>query len=137
MTRSNYRLIDTDVASYVFSGSPHARTYIPHLEGFIGAVSFVTVAELLRGAYQNRWGQRRIREMESHIQDNYVVLPYNVDVARQWALLVANCVRDGFTPGHNDAWIAASAMAFNCTLVARDNDFREIQKRCTALDVLP
>jgi predicted nucleic acid-binding protein len=137
MRQSNYRLIDTDVASYVFSGKSERQEYIPYLQGYTGAISFVTVAELLRGAYQKQWGRRRIQEMESFIQGNYVVLPYNADVARQWALLVANCVRGGFNPGDNDAWIAASAVAFSCTLVARDNHFREIQKHHPELSVLP
>lgn len=137
MTKPNYRLLDTDVVSYVFSGSPEAKTYIPYLKGFIGAISFVTVAELLRGAYQKRWGQPRIQEMERYIEGNYVVLPYNADVARQWALLMVGCTRGGFSPGHNDGWIAASAVAFDCTLVARDNHFREIQKHSPSLDVVP
>jgi predicted nucleic acid-binding protein len=58
-------------------------------------------------------------------------------VAREWATLVAQCVRNGFNPGHNDAWIAASAVAFKCTLVSGDNGFREIRKHYPALDLLP
>lgn len=133
---ASYRLLDTDVASYIFAGKSEASQYKPYLAGYIGALSFVTVAEMLKGAYMAKWGQSRIDAMEAHIQ-GYVILPYKIEVARQWASLTAACSAAGFNPGHNDAWIAASAVAFGCPVVARDSSFKTMASHYPALVVYP
>lgn len=133
---SPVRLLDTDVVSYIMSGRPQARICIPHLEGVLAAVSFVTVAELIRGAYQARWSVRRVTELEDYLRDRYVVLPYTIEVARHWAALMSDCARGGYVPGQNDAWIAATALAFNCEIVSGDAGFSEMAKHHPSLFVL-
>jgi predicted nucleic acid-binding protein len=49
--------------------------------------------------------------MDVYLAEHYVVLPYTVEVARQWARLVSTVAGAGYIPGQNDAWIAASALA--------------------------
>jgi len=83
------------------------------------------------------WSERRVRALEDHIASAYTLLPYNADVARQWAGVVAACSRGGFTPGQNDAWVAATALTFGCPVVSGDRAFRRMAEHYPALDVLP
>lgn len=116
---------------------PEGAPFAALLEGHIGAISFVTVAELLRGAYQAKWGERRIADMEQYVKDRYVVLPYTIEVARHWATIMSSCAEAGVTLGANDAWIAATAVAFGCAVVARDGAFRLMAEHYPQLEVLP
>lgn len=116
---------------------PERLKFLPYLRGRLGAISFITIGELLFGAYRRSWGAARISAMEQHIKENYVVVPYSIDVARIWGRLVASCQDGGFTPGPNDAWIAASAVAFECPVVTNDGAFQEMSRHYPDLAVLP
>ena len=130
-------LLDTDVVSYIMAGRAEASLYVDLLEGRTAYISFVTFAELLRGAYQAKWGERRVAEMERYLREHYVVLPYSLDVSRHWARLVADCSKAGLAIGANDAWIAATAVAFGCTVLARDAAFKSMAAHVPELVVLP
>jgi predicted nucleic acid-binding protein len=131
------RLVDSDVASYIVRGHSDALSYRPLLSGFDTVISFVTLGEMLRGARQANWGARRVAELETSLLDEFSLLPYDANVAREWARLVATCSRRGFKPGQNDAWIAATALAFDCTLVARDSAFKTMERFEARLRVVP
>jgi predicted nucleic acid-binding protein len=134
---SRRRLLDTDVTSYISRRRPEASDFLPHLRGYARAISFVTFGELLKGAREANWGSRRIADMERTVLDEHTILPYTVDVAREWGRLTAACSGRGYTPGQNDAWIAASALAFDLTLVARDMAFRTMARFEPRLRVVP
>jgi predicted nucleic acid-binding protein len=52
----NIILLDTDVFSYLMEpGDPRGRPYLRHVEGRITALSFITVGELLFGAFWRGW----------------------------------------------------------------------------------
>lgn len=113
-------LLDTDVFSYVFSKSQSAARFLPHLNGRIAALTFVTVGELLKGAYDKNWGARRLSQMEDYIRAHFVVLPPHALLARHWAEIMVGAKRKGHPLGHNDAWIAASAIAAGCPLLTNN-----------------
>ena len=52
-------LLDTDVVSYVLRGDTRAFRFETLLHGRDLTISFQTVAELYRGAFQNDWGELR------------------------------------------------------------------------------
>ena len=131
------RLLDSDVVSYIVDQKPEAARFLPLLDGYASAISFVTLGEVLRGLREQNWSVRRIANFETYLFDTYDLLPYDVNVAREWARLTATCTRRGFTPGVNDAWIAASALAFDLTLVARDAAFRTMAQHEPRLRVVP
>jgi len=116
---------------------PEAQDLIPHITGYATVISFITLGELLRGARERSWAVQRISALERYLFDNHGVLPYDVSVAREWARLMADCAKRGFTPGVNDAWIAASGLAFDLTIVARDAAFRTMAQFEPRLRVLP
>jgi tRNA(fMet)-specific endonuclease VapC len=98
-------VLDTDVASRIHKGTipdDVRRSLAP----FAASLTFVTVAEMLRGALRAQWGPRRIRELEDWIAQ-YPQLDSDPVVSRQWAKVVAERENAGKPINPNDAWIAA------------------------------
>src|SRR5215210_2782461 len=101
-------LLDTNVVSYLMRGHTLAAAYRPILNGHVLGVSFMTVAELYEGARRAGWGARRMDALEAALRA-YVVLPFNIEVCRQWA--EARVARRSQPISVDDAWIAATALA--------------------------
>ncbi|HZR94019.1 MAG TPA: type II toxin-antitoxin system VapC family toxin [Gaiellaceae bacterium] len=106
-----YVVLDTDVASKLQRGAVPAdlRDY---LDGKRIAVTFVSVGEFYKGAYQRGWGPKRITELERWLR-NVVVLPYDVGVSRKWGEISA--IKGRPVPV-NDAWIAACCLRHDLPL---------------------
>ena len=90
------------------------EAYTDLLEGRFIAISFATQAFL-----GGPWGAKKSAELEERIA-SVVVLPHTEAVSRAWARLKS--VR-GRSLSDNDAWIAACAEVYGCTLVTDDSDF--------------
>ncbi len=75
-------LLDTDVASYLFKNSPHAKPFRSLVKGRRLALAFVSVAELFKWTLKRRWGQEKIAQLEEALH-RYVVIPFDRDLA--WA----------------------------------------------------
>lgn len=82
----------------------------------------MTVAELYQWAAIYRWGTSRISRLEGHLQAGYAVLPYDSNVCRRWADIRAECRRAGRPISAQDAWIAATALAFDLPLLTNNSD---------------
>jgi tRNA(fMet)-specific endonuclease VapC len=59
------RVLDTDVASFLFKGHSLAARYRPHLRGYTPVVSFMTVAEMYEWALRSRWGPARMARLDA------------------------------------------------------------------------
>ncbi|NLV44315.1 MAG: type II toxin-antitoxin system VapC family toxin [Candidatus Hydrogenedentes bacterium] len=119
-------LVDTNIVSYVMKDHPLARAYVKHLEGHLLAISFITVGELYYGAEKGRWGEKNRKQLETTLR-NFVVLPYDHEIARCYARLVAERERIGRPISFNDAWIAACAVRHGIPLVTHNaKDFADI-----------
>ena len=88
------------------------------------AVSFMTVAELYYGAMKDEWGVARMSQLESQLK-NYVVLPYDYELTRQWATVRVENQRRGNDIKHADAWHAAVALHYKCALAT--NNYRDFK----------
>jgi len=102
-------VVDTDVASLL------QRQRLPDqvaekLKGRTLHLSFITTAEMLRGAFKANWGRRRIIELEQWL-DPWPKVNSDDQVSEAWAKLVAQREQSGRPIGHNDAWIAACCVA--------------------------
>ena len=75
----NEILLDTDVVSYLLNRHRLAEEYEKLLLGFVPMVSFVTVAEMYRGAYKKNWGERRMAELGTHLHQ-FAVVPSSFEV---------------------------------------------------------
>ncbi|MBM3300130.1 MAG: type II toxin-antitoxin system VapC family toxin [Deltaproteobacteria bacterium] len=109
-------LVDTNVVSYVMKGESLGRAYAPHLQGKLLAISFITVGEMYYGAEKARWGQKRRVQLESTLR-NFVVIPYDHEIARYYGVIVAQRERKGRPISFSDAWIAACALKHGVSLV--------------------
>jgi tRNA(fMet)-specific endonuclease VapC len=110
-------LLDTNIVSYQLRGHTLAAAYAPLLIGNVLAISFITVGELLEGAKRAAWGARRIATLEAAIA-SYIVLPFKIDICRAWA--DARVARRAQPIASDDAWIAATAIAHDVSLVTHN-----------------
>jgi tRNA(fMet)-specific endonuclease VapC len=112
-------LVDTDVVSYIFKKDTRADFFRPFLANRTLAISFMTVAELYYGAYKGKWQATQLGALENHLK-NYVVLPYDYDLAREWAKVRVEHQRRGHDIKQSDAWIAATALRHQCALATNN-----------------
>jgi tRNA(fMet)-specific endonuclease VapC len=112
-------LLDTDVASFLFKNSPHARPFRPLLKGKGLALAFVSVAELFKWAVKRGWSPAKVAQLETSLR-RHVIIPYDRDLAWAWARLVAACEGAGRPIAPSDAWVAAASLRHDVTLVTNN-----------------
>jgi len=119
-------MVDTNVVSYVMRGDTRAKLYLPHLQGKLLSISFITVGEMFYGAKKKRWGEKKRRQLETTLR-NFVVIPYDNEIAWCYARVVTERERKGRPIDLHDAWIAACALRHGVSLVTHNApDFEEI-----------
>ncbi len=130
---SNPRLVlDTNIVSYLMRGGPEAKAYAPRVQGRLLAIAFITVGELYYGAEKARWGDTKRKQLETTLR-NFVVIPYDHEIARCYGRLVTERRRNGRPISPNDAWIAACTVRHGVPLVTHNaKDFDGI----TGLEVI-
>ena len=124
---SNAKIVlDTCIVSYLMRGGAEALAYLPHVQGKLLAISFITVGELYFGAEKAGWGNQKRQRLESTLR-NFIVIPYDHEIARCYGRLVAERQRNGTPIAPNDAWIAACTVRHRVPLVTHDpKDFAGI-----------
>jgi predicted nucleic acid-binding protein len=130
---SNAKIIlDTNIVSYLMKGGPLAEAYEPRVQGKLLAISFITVGEMYFGAENKNWGEKKRRVLETTLR-NFLVIPYDHEIARCYGRLMAERKRKGRPIAPNDAWIAACATRHAVPLVTHNSkDFVGI----TSLEII-
>ncbi len=119
-------IIDTNIVSYMMRGGPEAKAYASHLKGKLIAISFITVGELYYGAEKGNWEQKRRLKLETALK-NYIVIPYDHEIAKRYGKIVVERQRIGRPISFNDAWIAACAVRHKAPFVTHNGkDFELI-----------
>ncbi|HAS83170.1 MAG TPA: VapC toxin family PIN domain ribonuclease [Verrucomicrobia bacterium] len=119
-------ILDTCIVSYLMRGGPEAERYARHVEGKLLAISFITVGEMYFGAEKARWGSDKRQRLETTLR-NFVVIPYDHEIARCYGRLVAERQRNGSPIAPNDAWIAACTVRHAAPLITHNpKDFMGI-----------
>jgi tRNA(fMet)-specific endonuclease VapC len=113
-------LLDTDVFSYLGrSGDTRAALYRPHVDGKLVAVSFITVGEILFGAYKNKWGITKLEQIKTRLR-SVTIVPYDWTVCQTYGDLKARLQEAGRGVADNDLWIAACAVRHSIPLVSNN-----------------
>lgn len=105
-------------------GHRRAEPFRPHLAAKTLAISFMVVAEMYEGAARANWGLKKLARLDAVLR-SYLVIPSSPEICRQWGAVRARRRRQPIS--HEDAWMAAAALAYSCPL-ATDNaqDFQGI-----------
>jgi tRNA(fMet)-specific endonuclease VapC len=117
-------LLDTTVASLLHPKKKHSTIrakYEPHLQGQILALSFQSVAELWSWAEENNWSDEQRDGLVVFLQ-KFLIIPYDMELAKVWARLETHCKRIGRRLESGDAWIAATAIRYKMPLLTHDRD---------------
>jgi tRNA(fMet)-specific endonuclease VapC len=122
-------LLDTNVFSYLIkTGDTRGQLYVPHIQGKLVAISFITVGELyewtVKPGYE--WSAARIANLEARIR-SVIVIPSDDEVCRAYAPLAYLKMPNGGgrTIDANDRWIAACALHHDLTLLTHNRDHFE------------
>jgi predicted nucleic acid-binding protein len=119
-------LLDTNIVSYLIKDDSRARIYAPYLANREPAIAIMTVAELFQWTMVRKWGQTRIKRLESEV-DHYTVLLVDIPTCRAWASIRAKRQAIGEPISPQDAWIAATAVRYNLPLITHNpRDYRSI-----------
>lgn len=126
VSRESSVLVDTNVVSYIMRADTRAKFYLPHLQGKLLAISFITVGEMFYGAEKKGWGEQKRNRLETILR-NFVVIPYDKEIAWCYARVVTERERKGRQINLHDAWIAACAVRHTVPLVTHNaSDFEDI-----------
>lgn len=119
-------ILDTCIVSYLMRGAQEAEAYEPHVQGRLLAISFITVGEMYFGAENRNWGATKRKRLETTLR-NFVVIPYDHEIARCYGRLVAERKRNGTPIAPNDAWIAACTVRHSVPLITHNSrDFEGV-----------
>ena len=98
-------LFDTDVLSFLFKQDSRAEIYRPHLDGKLGIISFMTVAELDFWANVRKWGAKRRAELSAFL-DPFTIINSDRELAYMWAVIRSEVMQSGHHIDTADCWIA-------------------------------
>ena len=117
-------LLDTNIVSYLMRGHSLAAGYQPYLDGQVLAISFMTVAEMHEGALRANWGERKRARLASVLR-SYLAIPSSPEICERWGEV--RFTRRQQPISGEDAWIAATALAYDISLVTHNrSDFEDI-----------
>ena len=99
------------------------RTYNLLIAEPIPTISIVTAGELRSLAIQNRWGERKLDQMEFALGYFQELALQSPKLVRAYATIDSTMAARGHFLGKNDLWIAAAAAVTGATLLTTDGDF--------------
>lgn len=117
-------LLDTDVLSYLFKQDSRGEIYKPHLDGKLGVISFMTVAELEFWANIRNWGDQRRAALSAFLTP-YTVINSDWELAHAWAAIRSEVMKSGHHIDTADCWIAATARLHDIPLLTHNRSHFE------------
>jgi tRNA(fMet)-specific endonuclease VapC len=121
-------LLDTNILIYLIKNRPPAISVrVNALEGEATlGMSFVTYAELLKGAERSTRKPQVLRGLEQLIRTVPVRFEIDAALCRHYAQQSSRLRKAGTPIGGNDLWIACHALMLDATLVT--NNLREFER---------
>jgi predicted nucleic acid-binding protein len=119
-------VLDTDVFSFFFKRDSRRAPYEPAIANTQVCLSFQSVAELRLWSLVRRWGDARRQSLEQAMA-RCIILPYDDRMSHAWATVTAERRRLGRPIETGDAWIAATALRHDATLLTHNaRDYADI-----------
>jgi tRNA(fMet)-specific endonuclease VapC len=116
-------LLDTKILIYLIKNRPltiaQKVNSLP-TDAKLG-MSFITWAELLKGAERNNRKQETLRRLDQLAQQILVMYPGGPTICKHYAEQFVQLKDSGIPIGANDLWIACHALAENATLVTHNS----------------
>jgi tRNA(fMet)-specific endonuclease VapC len=112
-------VIDTDVVSFLFKGDTRAQLYLHHLQDRQWLISFMTEAELEHWTLLANWSVKRVEWLRVFL-GRFAIVPSSHDLVLKWAEVMASARRRGRRIETADAWIAATALLYDCPLLTHN-----------------
>jgi predicted nucleic acid-binding protein len=113
-------LLDTDVFSYLARGhDTRGDAYRPYVKGKTVAISFITVGEIYFGAEKRKWTGKTLGTFLERLKA-VVVVPYDIEICKQYGKLKASLREAGIVVADNDLWIAACATRHSIPLISNN-----------------
>lgn len=116
-------VVDTDVLSFLYKQDDRGMFHLPYLSNQLPVISFMTLAELERWTLAGNWGEGKRQHLMKYLR-RYTVHPVSALLCRKWAEVVDGARRRGRPIATSDAWIAATAILLDVTLLTHNaSDF--------------
>jgi len=112
-------VVDTDVVSFLFKNDSRAQSYLPLMRNRDLLVSFMTEAELEQWILLAKWGVERVRRFRIFMT-GFASVPSSRDLILQWAEVMVAARANGRRIEAADAWIAATTLLYNATLITHN-----------------
>jgi len=142
-------LIDTNILVIYSRNSELANQIEADLQLFSGehnvAISAVTIGELNSLMQRNRYGERRKNDIDGILNKLFKIdinireildLYGKIDAYSQGKLFDTSVDFTARNMGKNDIWIAATASAYDMTLVTTDKDFDHLNNEYLSLNFI-
>ena len=126
-------LLDTDTFIYLLKHDTHVEVSLRAVGADAVALSVITVAEVLHGAYYSANPTDSLRETRALI-NNFTVIPLDAAIADLFGQIKTSLRRNGQILPDFDLLIGATAIATERTLVSNNTQhFRRLQPLGLAL----
>ena len=112
-------VVDTDVVSFLYKRDTRAELYRSHLNDPPFIISFMTLAELRSWMRHRNWGPARRQRLERYLQ-RYQLIYASDELCEFWAQATDSARRNGRPISAADAWVAATALMENVSLVTHN-----------------
>lgn len=121
-------ILDTNqIINYFHNSSETVEKLTPLFNEGV-AVSAITVAEYLRGAYQSKNPKKNIKAFQEFLSAAQIgILPIDVSIATQYAKFQAKFEEKGERIPNFNLLIASTAIVYNLTLISNDKVFTRIK----------
>jgi tRNA(fMet)-specific endonuclease VapC len=123
MERTGRFLLDTHIVIALFANEAAVQQRLAEANEVF--VPSIVLGELYYGAYKSTRVMENLARIDDFVASN-TVLPCDTATAQQYGDIKNKLRAKGRPIPENDIWIAAIAMQYQLTLVARDGHFREV-----------
>jgi len=100
-------------------GDPRGEIYRQRVQGKLLCICFITVGELLFGAYKKKWGHAKLEHLKARLR-SVTIVPFDLAVCQTYADLKTRLRASGKVVTDNDLWIAACAVRHSVPLVSNN-----------------